>query len=87
MRYSADVILAGLIRALEANKQPRSKISILEFSTTSIGRSSTAGIPCTNSMHLKWVGQVFVAASALGSGDGPRGWSMVRALSGMFCVG
>ncbi len=53
VRYNADILLAGLIRALEANKQPKSKLSILEFSTACLGRSSTAGIPTSSSMHLK----------------------------------
>jgi len=53
VHYNADILLAGLIRALEANKQPKSKMSILEFSTAFIGHSRTAGIPTASAMHLK----------------------------------
>ncbi|KAJ9519960.1 hypothetical protein QJQ45_014686 [Haematococcus lacustris] len=57
--YSADVLLTGLIRALESNKQPKSKLSILEYGAAHIGRQCPAGIPSTNSTLLKqWLSRL-----------------------------
>ncbi|GFH08045.1 uncharacterized protein HaLaN_02944, partial [Haematococcus lacustris] len=57
--YSAEVLLTGLIRALESNKQPKSKLSILEYGAAHIGRQCPAGIPSTNSTLLKqWLSRL-----------------------------
>ncbi|GBF91808.1 hypothetical protein Rsub_04913 [Raphidocelis subcapitata] len=54
-RFGADALLAALVRALDAMKQPTAKVSVMEFCVGNLGPGRPAGAP-SHSLHLRqWV--------------------------------
>jgi hypothetical protein len=43
--YHADLLMSGLVKALDLNKQPKAKLAVMEFAIANLGLGSPAGIP------------------------------------------
>eukprot|EP00798_Chlamydomonas_sp_ICE-L_P015142 gene15142-21202_t len=56
--FSADLVLAGLVRSMEACKTPKVRSVVMEFGATQLGHGRAAGAP-TNHAHLRqWLARV-----------------------------
>ncbi|GAX84118.1 hypothetical protein CEUSTIGMA_g11541.t1, partial [Chlamydomonas eustigma] len=53
--YSADVLLSGLTRSLDACKLPRVKTAVLEYACCHIGQGRPASVPANASLIKQWL--------------------------------
>jgi hypothetical protein len=53
LHLGADSLLPALNRSLEAMKQPAARVSVMEFCVLFLGEGKVAGVPSSNSHHMR----------------------------------
>eukprot|EP00798_Chlamydomonas_sp_ICE-L_P002324 gene2324-8616_t len=56
--FGADLLLVGLVRSMEACKTPKSRVAVLDFGASQLGRGRPAGVPKNQNQLRQWLTRV-----------------------------